>query len=340
MASADVELAAVCTTRPESAEAARKAFGAKLAFSDYREMVCSPQVDAVVVVVRVPSHHAPTLAAIEAGKPVYTEWPLGRNTAEAEDLHARALAKGVPTAVGLQSRVSPGLLFAKELLETGYVGKVLACNVVTFRDGSPNKPSKLNWMADSTNGANTFTIATGHVVDAMRLVAGDFTRVSGLLSTQLTQWSDPETGKVTEVTSPDNILITGELTGGAVASVHVGAVPWAGPGYRMEIFGTDGTVIVTGQVSSQRGPMLRVQGAHKSKVLQDLEIPARFAFVPADFPQGDPYNVGQMYALFARYVRTGKAPAQLPTFAAALDLHRLLDTVRHASTTGKVQSMA
>ena len=85
LASPDVELTGVCTTRPESAEEARAALGAKLAFDDFRAMAASPEIDAVVVVVRVPSHYEPTRAAIEAGKHVFTEWPLGRTTAEAEE---------------------------------------------------------------------------------------------------------------------------------------------------------------------------------------------------------------------------------------------------------------
>ena len=107
LASPDVEITAVCTTRPESAEEARQHFGAKQAFHDFREMAASPDIDAVAVVVRVPAHYGPTRAAIEAGKHVYTEWPLGRNTAEAVELADLARQKGVHTAVGLQSRVSP-----------------------------------------------------------------------------------------------------------------------------------------------------------------------------------------------------------------------------------------
>src|SRR5215210_8716236 len=94
MASPDVELTAVCTTRRESAEEAREAYGAKLAFHDYREMVVSPEIDAVAVVIRVPSHYEPTKAALEAGKHVYTEWPLGQTTAEAEELAGLARSKG------------------------------------------------------------------------------------------------------------------------------------------------------------------------------------------------------------------------------------------------------
>jgi len=48
-ASTDVELTAVCTTKADSAEAARRAWGARLAFDDYRKMIASPEIDAVAV---------------------------------------------------------------------------------------------------------------------------------------------------------------------------------------------------------------------------------------------------------------------------------------------------
>ena len=188
LASPDVELTAVCTTRPESAAEARETLGAKLAFSDWREMVASPEIDAVAVVVKVPEHYGPTKAALEAGKHVYTEWPLGRTTAEAEELAAFARARGVQTAVGLQSRVSPTLLYVKELIETGYVGEVLSCHVACMRDGALARPSSRTWQRNASLGANTLTIANGHVIDALRFVAGDFARVRCLVTTQAPQY--------------------------------------------------------------------------------------------------------------------------------------------------------
>ena len=333
LASPDVELTAVCTTRPESAEAARQAFGAKLAFHDFRAMVVSPEIDAVAVVLRVPLHYEATKAAINAGKHVYTEWPLGRNTAEAEELATLARDKGVQTAVGLQSRVSPALMYVKEQIEAGYVGDVLSCHVTTMRDGSLERPSSRTWQRGASLGANTLTIANGHVIDALRFVAGNFTRVACMVSTQAKQWYETDTRHFVEVTSPDNVRVSGQLESGAAVSVHVGAVPWAGSGYRMEIYGREGTLIITGSVSSQRGEMLRVQGARRSHELRDLDIPERFVYVPSDFPRGDPYNVGQMYALFAEAVGTGQN--RLPTFDVAVDLHRFIDTIQQASDSGR-----
>lgn len=333
LASPDVELTAVCTTRPESAAEARHAFGAKLAFHDVRAMVASPAIDAVAVVVRVPSHYEPTKAAIEAGKHVFTEWPLGRTTAEAEALAALARAKGVQTAVGLQSRVSPALLFLKEQIEAGYVGEVLSCHVTTMRDGALERPSSRTWQRDASLGAHTLTIATGHVIDALRFVAGNFTRVACMATTQVQQWYETDTQQWVEVTSPDNVRVSGQLESGAAASVHVAAVPWAGSGFRMEIYGREGTLVTTGSVSSQRGEMLRVQGARGSHELRDLAIPERFVYVPADFPRGDPFNIGQLYALFAEAIRTGQS--RLPTFETAVELHRVIDTIKQASDTGR-----
>ncbi len=84
--------------------------------------------------------------------------------------------------------------------------------------------------------------------------------------------------------------------------------------------------------------MLRVQGAQRSQELKDLKIPERFEYVPADFPRGDPFNVGQMYALFAGGIRTGQS--RLPTFDIAVDLHRFVDTIKQASDTGRELSVA
>jgi len=333
LASPDVELTAVCTSRPESAEEARLAFGAKLAFHDFREMAASPEIDAVAVVVRVPSHYEPTKAAIEAGKHVYTEWPLGRTTAEAEDLASLARAKGVHTVVGLQSRVSPALMYIKELIESGYMGEVLSCHVTTMRDGALERPSSRTWQRDASQGANTLTIANGHVIDALRFVLGDFSRVACMVTTQVQQLYETDTKQFVDVTSPDNVRVSGQLVRGAAASVHVGAVPWAGGGFRMEIYGREGTLVTTGSISSQRGEMLRVQGAQKSSELKDLTIPERFNYVPDDFPRGDPFNVGQMYALFAEAIHTGQN--SLPTFDTAVDLHRFIDTIQLASMTGR-----
>ena len=213
------------------------------------------------------------------------------------------------------------------------MGEALSCHVTTMRDGRLERHSGNTWQRDVSQGANTLTIANGHVIDALRFVAGNFSRVACMVSTQAKQWYETDTQRFVEVTAPDNVRVSGQLESGAAASVHVGAVPWAGSGFRMEIYGREGTLVATGRVSSQRGEMLRVQGARGGHELQDLDIPERFVYVPPGFPKGDPFNIGQLYTLFAGAVRTGQGIQ--PTFDVAVDLHRFLDTIKEASDAGR-----
>src|SRR6202158_6017315 len=80
------EIAAVCTTRQDSAEAAARHYGVPLAFSDPAKLAQHPGIDLVPVSVKVPDHYRPVMAAIDGGKHVYCEWPLGRDTGEAAEM--------------------------------------------------------------------------------------------------------------------------------------------------------------------------------------------------------------------------------------------------------------
>ena len=332
-ASSDVELTAVCTTRADSAEVARRAYGARLAFDDYHKMIASPEIDAVAIVVRVPSHYAPTKAALEAGKHVYCEWPLGRTTGEAVELSALAKAKGLATAVGLQARVNPALMHMKEQIEAGFVGEVMAVHVSLMREGVLSRPSHRTWQRDAELGANTLTIANGHTVDAMRFVAGDFRRLSAVVATQAKQWLDTGTNTMLDVTSPDNVLLSGRLASGAVVSVHIAAIPFAGSGYRMEVYGRDGTLVAMGEDSPQLSEIF-LHGAKGGNTLAPMRVPERFTVAAPGTPSGEAFNVGQMYTLFARSIREGAighGESHQPTFATAVDLHRLVDAIKEAS---------
>lgn len=336
-ASGEVELTAVCTTRADSAEAARQAWGARLAFDDWRRMVGSPEIDAVAVVVRVPSHYPPAKAALESGKHVYCEWPLGRTTAEAVELAALAEQNGLVTAVGLQARANPAVIHMKELVAGGYVGEVMAVHVSLMREGVLTRPSHRTWQRDAALGANTLTIANGHTIDAMRYVAGDFEHLSAVVATQAEQWLDTGSNTWLDVSSPDNVLVSGRLENGAVASVHIAAIPYAGSGYRMEIYGREGTLVLAGEESPQLCAV-SLSGAQGGNSLAPIAPPPHLAVASPATPLGEAFNVGQMYTRFARAIGDGKS--REPDFATAVALHRLVEAIKQASDQGREVALA
>ena len=336
LASPDFDLVAVCTTKKASAQESARRYGARLAFDNHQDLVASPEVDAVAVVVKTPSHYGPTKDALTAGKHVYTEWPLGANLMEAQQLANLARAKGVQAMVGLQARATPAFLYLKELVDTGFVGEVLSCHVSLIRDGVLERTSDRTWMWDKTLGQTMLTTTTGSTIDALRFVVGNFISVTGVVSTQIQKWPERGTGKLVAVTSPDNVLVSGRLENGAVASVHLANIPWAGSGLRMEIYGLQGTLVVTSDTDAQFGE-LRIQGAKNGNELQELTVPQEYVYVKGGMPRGVPYNVGQMYHRFAQAIRSGGSVH--PNFDTAVDLHRLLDAIQKSSDEGREVSV-
>ena len=332
VASPEFELTAVCTTRMESAEESRQAFGARLAFDDYRELLAHPDIDAVAVVLRVPSHYEPTMAALNAGKHVYTEWPLGQDTAQARAMADLAQARGLVNMVGLQARANPAMLHMKDLIEDGYVGDVMSCHCSMIRGGVLERALDRTWQRDAELGANTLTIAFGHTVDAMQFVVGNFGQVSSVVSTQARQWTASDTGDVLDVTSPDNVLVSGQLDNGGVASVHVASTPYAGSGLRLEVYGSRGTLVAASDDSPQL-QAVTLEGAQGSNRLESIAVPARYTNVLESMPAGEAFNVGQMYYQFGQAVNGGGACE--PSFATAVKLHEFIDDVRQSTAEGR-----
>jgi predicted dehydrogenase len=316
----------VCTSRPETAAASQEKFGARLAFHDYHEMVAHPDIDIVSVVVRVPFHHEMSMAALNAGKHVFTEWPLGANLAEAHEMAELARAKGVHTLAGMQRRCSPVYLRLKELIEEGYIGEVVSCHLSQMGTGGSARASDRTWMRDVTKGANTMTISFGHVIDVLSMCVGELQEVSAVVSTQMTSWLETDTNRQLDVTSPDNILVSGKLANGAVLSAHVGSQPAHGSGQRLEIYGREGTLVV------ERNESRLLGGKTGDAELQEMPIPEQLTWVPDSVPQGPPFNVAQMYRRFGEAIRSGQRAE--PDFDTAVVRHRLLDAIQRASDSG------
>ena len=77
-----LKLAAVATRNEQSAREAAEAFGVDRWFSDPFAMIRDERIDVVTIAVKVPAHRELVLAALDAGKAVYCEPPLGCKVAE------------------------------------------------------------------------------------------------------------------------------------------------------------------------------------------------------------------------------------------------------------------
>ncbi|MBV9322579.1 MAG: Gfo/Idh/MocA family oxidoreductase [Chloroflexi bacterium] len=322
----DYELKAVCTAHADTARASAEAFGAEQSFDNFEAMVANPDIDLVVVCVRVPGHHALVMQALEAGKNVFCEWPLGANLAEAQEMARLANASSLRTAVGLQAQSDQSLLYVRELIRDGYVGEVLAVNYVSISQAVTERGAGRIWQGDRRNGANTLTIAAGHAIDALCFILGELEEVSARLAVNLDQWHNPETGETMKVDSPDWISVSGRLVGGGQVAFLVTTVPANPSGTRFEIFGREGTLVLSANALNQGAT--RIVGSRGKDPLAPMDPPSRFRLVPAETPSGAPFNVAQAYVRYAASASQGQV--YQPNFDHAVKRHALIEAIERA----------
>src|SRR5439155_1541245 len=139
--------------------------GVPVAFDNHQDLVNSATVDVVAVTVKVPYHLELATAALDAGKAVYCEWPLGNGLKEAETLAALAKKKGVLAVAGLQARSAPSVAYVRDLIKQGYVGEVLSTTLIGSGMGwGPTVESYNAYLNDRKTGATMLSIAVGHAV--------------------------------------------------------------------------------------------------------------------------------------------------------------------------------
>src|SRR5437867_4118359 len=242
----DFEITALSTSRRESAEAASKLFGVPIAFDNHKDLVNSAVVDVVVVTVKVPYHLELATAALDAGKAVYCEWPLGNGLKEAETLAALAKKKGVLAVAGLQARSAPSVAYARDLIKQGYVGEVLSTTLIGSGMGwGPTVEPYNAYTNDKKNGATMLSNALGHAADALCHCLGEVRELSATMTVRRKSFTITGTGEKSRMNADDQVLVSGLLEGGAALSIHYRGGVSRGTNLLWEINGTEGDLQLT-----------------------------------------------------------------------------------------------
>ncbi len=316
-----LRLAAVATRNERSAREAAQAFGAERWFSDPFVMIQDDQIDVVTIAVKVPAHRELVLAALEAGKAVFCEAPLGRTVAEAEEM-ARA-AGSLHTAIGLQGRLNPAVRRAAQLISSGNIGRPLNAKIVSTTVGfGPELPSSYDYFNKTSSGANLLTISAGHTLDLVEAVLGPIIEIDARTEILWPAVKLTDTGEESLRETADYVAVLGKTQSGAVftADIYGGVAPQDAR-RSFEIRGSEAWLSLTSDhpYGFQAG---------------DLTLRSNIPFVAPDEPavsggfMGAAINVGEVYAHLVRDLREGTYTT--PGFDHALHSARLIDAIRRA----------
>jgi predicted dehydrogenase len=165
----------------ESEERARRAadtLGYEEATTDWRAVIAHPTVDAVSITSPNFLHREMALAAIEAGKAVWVEKPVGVSPAETSEIAAAAERAGVASTVGLNYRQVPAVRHARDLIGAGALGAVNHFRFQFLASYASNPLGALSWrFSRAQSGAGVIADLGSHAVDLLQFLLGPVARV-------------------------------------------------------------------------------------------------------------------------------------------------------------------
>ncbi|HEX7361482.1 MAG TPA: Gfo/Idh/MocA family oxidoreductase [Bryobacteraceae bacterium] len=209
--------------------------------SDYRNLCGYPGLGFVDVCTFPDWHLEAVEACAEANRPVQVQKPIATNLEAARQIIEVARAAGIPLGVASQHRFDDATIFLKRALAAGRLGKLLQADayVKWWRSEEYySRPIKGSWQ---TEGGGALINQAIHQIDLLLYLAGPLAAVAGI-------W---QLGARHKIESEDIVNALLQYRSGATGVIQAATAFWPGYSERVELHGTKGAAIITGDRLTQ-----------------------------------------------------------------------------------------
>ena len=240
----ECQLKVVCTSRPDSAEAARSSGGFERCTTNPMDLIQAPDVD--VVHICTPNHlHMDALqAAIRAGKHIYIEKPLVASLEQAKAIEKLLPAYHGTGQVVLQNRFLPAVLRARQLAAEGVLGPITHFSGSYLHSGSVEQDKPLSWKSSAAAGGGVIRDLGPHIIDLLQWLVGPFSSMlcqSRIWSARRPSLTSP--GQMVDIDVEDAATMIVRQVDGAFGTVTVSKIATgAEDDLRFEIHGRHGAL--------------------------------------------------------------------------------------------------
>jgi len=231
------------------------------AYADYRELLTDKRVEVAVVLVPTHLHAEVSVAAMDSGRHVICEKAMAPSVAECQAMIAARDRNGVKLMIAHSTRFQPQQLTARQLVDTGAIGEVIACDAHFTADATQEGEVPRDfWRFQAGAAGHGYVVNFGcHYIDAARAMTGaDPVAVQGFVGNRFSRGVIPE----------DHYAITALCDTGALITItqhgYLQRYGVRSNGY--VIFGTTGALEVTGHAG---GVLVQAAGEEPREVAPD-----------------------------------------------------------------------
>ncbi len=248
----NAELTAACSIVPEELEFAKAQLGVSDVYTDFREMLEKADIDAVAIVTTSSEHCWQIEAALDAGKHVFTDKPLGVDVEQCRQAE-RAVERHpeLTFMLGFMRRYDRSYAYAKEKIDAGAIGKPYMVKA-TGIDPEALVEGAIKFAP--TSGGIFLDMAI-HDIDLMRWFLGcEATEVYA----QGCTFKHPE---FREANDDETAVACYKFENGALGFVHVGRTAPHGYHVETEIIGTEGSIRISAVPEKNQAMLYNHTGA-------------------------------------------------------------------------------
>lgn len=241
----DLDLVGVCDLVREKAEKAQEKFGFAKIYDTMHELFADDQIDIVLNLTRPYEHYKVTLAALTAGKHVYTEKPLAATLEEGITLAQLARDKSLLLGGAPDTFLGAGIQTCRRLIDAGFIGEPVGAAAFMICRGHER------WHPDPAfyyqHGGGPMLDMGPYYITALVNLLGGVKSVTGMARASYPQriiTSEPKRGEIVEVAVPTYISGNMEFASGAIGSIFTTFDVSYENSARLEVYGSQGTLIV------------------------------------------------------------------------------------------------
>ena len=285
-------------------------------------------IDVVSIATQPKSHFTLVKNALNSGKHVICERPLGINASETKTLLDLSEEHGLTAMVNLELRYLPERIYFLELIKNGYLGDIYNYKISIRNDSRINPRAKgYNWWADKKEGGGVLNALGSVYIDLILQIFQEINSIFGKTSIHIEKRLNKKTGKMKTV-SADDAFIAFLTSGNTTGSIHISSVLPFTKESRIEFFGKNGYLSILEDFKI-RGAQVGIDTAPKK-----LEIPKHHQM---EIKKGEkPFQrlFSKLLDDFSRGIKNGNSPA--PNFQDGHNLQLVLDGIIQSSAKNEV----
>lgn len=339
----------VCVRRPETIEAAQQVAGFEFGTTNYDELLSRDDIHIIHVCTPNALHRDQVIRALEAGKHVYCDKPLGKSYEDCIPMAeaAKKTQDKLVTQVALQYRFYPCTMRARQLVEEGFLGNIYSFRACYLHASSIDPEKPLKWKLDKEAGGGGVLYDLGsHVLDLVNMLVGPFGEVSAATHTAVKERPHPETGERLPVNTDDLAIMTLRTKGGAIGTVEASKIATGtNDELRVEIHGDKGALRFNLmdpnwlEVYDMRDEVAPIGG---NRGFKKIETVSRYPKPGGSFP-APALNVGWLrshVACLHNFLATigGESNAN-PSIPEAAELQRIMDIAYTSANDGQWKAL-